>query len=68
VSRGGFTKMLKDIQLIIKEIEARRKELIECGHDFDDPEMLKRSQQLDELINRYYKLLEDVDEEKRAIL
>lgn len=60
--------MLTDIQLIINEIEARRKELVECGQDFNDPEMLKRSQQLDELINRYYKLLENTNHKKRAVL
>lgn len=60
--------MLSDIQLIINEIEARRKELVECGQDLNDPEMLRRSQQLDELINRYYKLMENTNHKKRAVL
>jgi hypothetical protein len=53
--------MLSDIQLIIDEIEVKRKELAECGQDLKNPEMLKRSQQLDELINRYYKLSGDLN-------
>jgi hypothetical protein len=48
--------MLKDIQFLMDEIEAQRKELIECGEDLNNPEMLDKSRKLDELINRYYEL------------
>lgn len=59
--------MLSDIQRLIDEIEIRRKELEESGQDFSDPDTIKKSQHLDELINKYYKLMYGNSSEKNVV-
>ncbi|MEN6327096.1 MAG: aspartyl-phosphate phosphatase Spo0E family protein [Syntrophomonas sp.] len=43
---------------IMQRVENMRRELIEIGisHGFQDPQVISLSQQLDELINQYYRL------------
>ncbi|HEX3011532.1 MAG TPA: aspartyl-phosphate phosphatase Spo0E family protein [Syntrophomonadaceae bacterium] len=53
--------MLKEIKLLIDEIEAMRKELVDCGQNFTDPDLIQKSKQLDELINEYYELTENIE-------
>ena len=45
---------------VIERIEKLRIELVELGmkKGFQDPQVIKKSQQLDVIINQYYKLTE----------
>jgi len=51
---------------IIQKIEEIRKELMIFGvkNGFQDPQVIKTSQMLDELINQYYRVTLDVSIEK----
>ncbi len=51
-----------DLLKIIKLIENKRKILIELGMDkgFQDPQVIKTSQEVDDLIVQYYRLEEEL--------
>jgi hypothetical protein len=57
--------MLEDIQLLIDEIETQRRELTASSPNLSDPDILLRSQRLDELINKYYEMIESIPSKER---
>lgn len=48
--------MFNEKQLLLKEIEERRKEMVELGlsRSFADEHVVRLSDQLDQLLNRYH--------------
>jgi len=53
---------------IVERIEKLRKELVELGmkKGFQDPQVFKKSQMLDELINQYYRFMHEGLDKKVA--